>query len=235
MKRYLNKFLGSNDGFSLINILMGVAVMGIGSVGVMKFMGSQVEAVSNLETLKEISAIKRKIARKMNCAQTLNYVYGAPTLSCAAFSTPSLSIKTDDGKTMALGGTGGASAWNVKAKCESDELIVQILSGPKRRGDLKAWKNTKYGKDLFLGQSEFCKEFFDPNTPLNWHIGGYYTSYVKGGCRHANKITKSCSCPPKYGSFKILDFYDKECATDFFDQNFIPVCGAIQNVCLKLN
>ena len=56
----------SNTGFSLINIMMGVGILSIGSVGLLRFTSSQVSSVSNLETIREISAFQRKIARKMS-------------------------------------------------------------------------------------------------------------------------------------------------------------------------
>lgn len=212
---------------------MGIAILGIGSVGLMRFMSSQVTTVSNLETIREISAIKRKIARKMHCANTLNFSFSASgsSLSCSAYASANLVPKTKEGKNMVFGV--GTSAWNVVGNCDGDELIFKVTGGPKRNKKAQNWSSTKYGKDLFIGSSEFCKEYFDPDTPLKYLIGGYYAEYVNGGCRHPNSLTGGCSCPSDYKSYKTLDFIDVGCQTDFFDQKFLPQCGAIQYSCLK--
>ena len=212
---------------------MGVGILSIGSVGLLRFQSSQVSSVSNLETIREISAFQRKIARKMNCAKTLNYAYSAASakLSCSAYANKNLIPKTEEGKEMVFGV--GSSAWGVVGNCDGNELIFKVNKGPKRRKNFQNWSSTKYGKDLFMGTSEFCKEFFDPDTPLQYQVGGYYVEYVKGGCRHENFLSGGCSCEKSYKSNRTLDFYDKECATDFFDEDFKPECGAYQFSCFK--
>ena len=129
----------------------------------------------------------------------------------------------------------GKDAWQVVGYCDGNELLFKVLSGPKRRNQKQAWSKTKYGKDIFTGTSEFCREFFDPDVPLNWILGGYFTEYVKGGCEHPNMVTSGCSCPTGFQKFRTLDFVDEGCQADFFDQNFSPKCGAIQYSCLKFN
>lgn len=217
---------------------MGVVILQIGAVGLYKMIGSQQRAVSNLEDLRQISAIQRKVAEKMHCAQTLRYTTAniGSALACGA----EYELKSKNGKKLHFGK--GRNTWDVKGKCEDGELLIFIKSGPKRRKQFRqAWQETEYGKDIFRGASEFCKNYFsaDEDKQVTWEMGGFYvvTQFDKI-CKHPNFLTNDCSCRSGYEPYFLIDFIDKDCETDFFIEGGFPKsdgqeCGAEQYGCLR--
>ena len=240
----MNKLLSSKKGFGI-----GSAILALG-VGLLAFTvisdrtSFLMKASSFDEQMQALIAIKRTIKNSIDCMQTLDIKWDGKSKPGPPLCIGNMTIKNIAGDPLNFGD------FDIKAKCEGNELKIKIISGPPIQTNKKLkWSQTKEGKDL-IPDTKLCGSFLPGSgVPHTFEIGGIFmvNNLWKGTSkygRHKNKVTDDYNCPEEFGKRAIYEFDNTGCGDDKKPGYYLddvndqskskkPNCSVIQYVCYR--
>jgi prepilin-type N-terminal cleavage/methylation domain-containing protein len=145
MKRIFKSPSSTNHGFSLVELMIGVAIMGFLAVGFAKYMKNSFESQKHLEIRGDLDNLKRNLQQNLSCEASL------PAGPCVDDTWISLKNKKG-GVIVPSNTTKGAKIgeWSVRAFCKDFVLKIQYaklnssgtaVSDPLLKNKILDWKD----------------------------------------------------------------------------------------------
>lgn len=147
----------AQQGFSLAGVLVATAVGSIVMAGFVRLTSMNAKVTGSIAQNGDLNVLKSSLAASLNCEKTLNTVLPATAPCSGSF----LTLRRGDGSVLPSS-YGSPVAWEVRARCVNNEVIVQAKhassTGTTGLSSKSLVRNGWF--DMFNGTSDFCRPYF---------------------------------------------------------------------------
>ncbi len=150
--------MGRQHGFSIIEIMIGMAVLTFLSLGLMRMLSASSKSARSTERLVDIKFLAKTFSENVDCHETLKPKdpIGSPAfkaLSCKNLPMGSVTLRRKDNSPFLDKPDGKMGGFEIQAGCRDERLHIQALK-------LDPMIQKKEWVDVFGGTGELCRHYF---------------------------------------------------------------------------
>lgn len=169
------------DGFSLIEVLVTIAILSIGAVALTRWQVTGMKANKSASLRQDIMDVKRTITNSLSCGKTFESFGATRPIACNVAVT----LKDKNGNSLTNDGKIGA--WTIEASCENigSPAVNGLSIYATQPGKIDPLRNITLDRNhpvamLFSPEVRLCKDFFEVSpTPAGQCSGpGEYVKSV---------------------------------------------------------
>lgn len=169
-------------GFSLIEVMVGMAIVAIGGLAAGTLMRNAMVAQRDLDRQGQLEILRRIVRTQFDCRKSLGIDPTLPlpqTTACPA-GAQTLEIIASDGIELFSMHTSGqfyrVSDWHIRARCVNEQVLFEGRLNSRNRSTSTADNLFGVWQDVFSGTSRFCSEYL--SSALNSCNSAPYTELM---------------------------------------------------------